>query len=116
MKHELELIGKSPLRRILSLRLAADNFSVAVYPLRIKKNGYTSTTFSTIAWSSKPFNRCRLDIRHQFDCCLWCDGAAFDVTQTEAAKIRALYEPLGMKVVVETPVIEGVDENAAQSR
>jgi hypothetical protein len=110
---QLQLNGKSPLRRILSLNASERSLSAGVYASG-RKFGEMAVS---IAWAHQPISQCRLDEIHGY--CLWIGHAAFDVSAAEAKQIRETFEPLGLRVEKADPapvapyvINSTVDKNA----
>jgi len=97
MAVELSLKGNGVLQRTLSMRCDEfASFTAAVYPLALK-----DMRIATIAWASAAVGNCRLCSKSH-DYCLWVGHAAFDLSEAEAKQVRELYEPLGMRIQIET--------------
>lgn len=89
---ELDLKGKSPLCRNLSLRVDAHgHLSIALYSSSQRQS------YQMLAWANSKIPDCRL-IETKIGWSLWLDSAAFDVSAAEARQIRAKFESLGLRV------------------
>lgn len=104
----LKLKGKSPLRRELFLVAGGGHLSAALYALRSKRNQFSSLPM--LAWASAEIACSRLLIRKDGRFALWVGSAAFDVSATEAQQIRAMYEPLGLRIEEETAYERDIDD------
>jgi len=88
---ELRLNGKSPLRRILDLRVSEYGYLSAMVALSSK-----SAPYKSLGYSSAKLTDCSLYIGKYGKPSLWLGSTAFDVSEVEAKQIRETYEPLGL--------------------
>jgi hypothetical protein len=86
---DLELKGKSPFRRNLSLRV--NEYGHFHASMHISARG----SYRMLAWFSGAIADCRL-VETEFGHNLWVAHSAFDVSDTEAQRIRETFEPLGL--------------------
>lgn len=105
---ELELKGKSPLRRDLSLRL--DEYGHLYVWMHLSARG----SYQMLAWTNGPIADSRL-VEREHGHCLWIAHSAFDVSAAEAQRIRATYEPLGLRIEKAKPAPASEATVAAQS-
>lgn len=92
---DLELKGKSPFRRNLSLRLNEHgHFHASMYLISARGS------YQMLAWLSGTIADSHLTTRESGHS-LWIDRAAFDVSDAEAQRIRATFEPLGLRIKVD---------------
>ncbi|HEY3658235.1 MAG TPA: hypothetical protein VGL34_24970 [Steroidobacteraceae bacterium] len=105
---ELELKGKSPFRRNLSLRLNEyGHFNASMH---IRARG----SYRMLAWLSGAIADSRL-VETEFGHNLWIAHSALDVSAAEAQRIRATFEPLGLRIekAKPAPAVAQVEATAA---
>jgi len=100
---ELELKGKSPLRRVLHLRLSTSGRYMSV---SLCSPAFRNELPTTLVWANSELELCWLEC---FPLAggtrsIWVASTAFDVSNEEAEQIRALFGPLGLRIQ-ETPAV-----------
>jgi hypothetical protein len=86
----LELQSSKALRRFALLSSYGSDLTVALY-------ANADAPLQMLAYANAQLPRCQLHVDPRAPC-LWIDNAAFDVTVSEAARIRASFEPLGLRI------------------
>jgi hypothetical protein len=100
---DLRLKGKSPFSRLLDLQAYGNVYLHASVYLRAKCP-------KMVAYASAKLSDCYLLLRKHgspYSHGLWVGHACFDVSEGEAQQIRAMFEPLGLRI--ESEMARGIE-------